>query len=289
MTGQSDDHSDDHRPDPDDVPNGPELDDELRKLFADDRLSLPVSRDAGAAVVAGAQRRRRKRMALATTGGVLAMAAVVFAGAMLSGLVHPVHRVNSAGPVLSTTAVTPTKAIGPPVPTPTPATTSSPEVEQVLGPYGLGDLELGMSWQKAVASGELHESAPVLSAGCLRYTVALEPIPTTTPSIAPPVPVTRSAGAAGAPSKVAEVVVSVRDGLVQVIAGPMLRTPEGVGVGSTKDDLSEAYPKAALPPRGGSTNVEVVKNPMAVYVFDVSGAGTVTSFSLRMAKTDCLG
>ena len=282
-----------HRPDPDDVPNGPELDAELRKLFADDRLSLPVSRDAGASVVAGAQRRRRKRMALATTGGVLAMAAIVFAGAMLSGLVHPVHRVSSAGPVLSTTAVIAPKTTVPAtVPAATPTPTSAAAAKEILGPYGLGNLQLGMSWQKAIATGELHESAPVLSAGCLRYTVVLEPVPGTTVPPAPPVSTATPVPGAdpdGAADRVAEVVVSVRDGVVQVIAGPLLETPEGVGVGSTRDDLTEAYPKAAVPPRGGTANVEVVKNPMAVYVFDVSGAGTVTSFSLRMAKTDCLG
>lgn len=287
MTGHDDES--DHRPDPDDVPNGPGLDDELRKLFADDRLSLPVSREAGAAVVAGAQRRRRNRMALATTGGVLAMAAVVFAGAVLSGLVHPVHRVNSAGPVLSTTAVTAQKTIAPPVPATTPPAASALESEQVLGPYGLGDLRLGMSWQKAVASGDLHESAPVLSAGCLRYTVVLEPV-STAPTASPPVEVpTTPVPGSGAIPNLAEVVVSVRDGLVQVIAGPLLRTPEGIGVGSTRDDLVEAYPMVTLPPRGGSTNVQVIKNPIAVYVFDLSGTGTVTSFSLRMAKSDCLG
>ena len=76
----------------------PALDDELRRLFADHRLDLdpPVSRDAGSvdAIVSGARRRKRRRMALATTGGVLAMAAIVFAGAILSGIVHPLHRIE---------------------------------------------------------------------------------------------------------------------------------------------------------------------------------------------------
>jgi hypothetical protein len=232
-------------------------------------------------------------VALATAGGVLAMAVIVFAGAMISSLVHPTHNVTAAGPVLSTTAVTTTD------PTPTPSTAAAPTPYQpsaTLGPYGLGTLKLGMSWKDAVSGGELRQSTAVAAAGCLRYTVFVEPLKK--PTIEPVSPATTAdvAGAAGVPQSlppdpatVADVVVSVRDGIVEVIGGPLLRTPEGIGVGSTKDALADAYPKLIVPTRGGSTTVEVLANPEAVYMFDVSGAGTVTSFSLRMAKSDCLG
>jgi hypothetical protein len=86
-----------------------------------------------------------------------------------------------------------------------------------------------------------------------------------------------------------EVLVSVRDGVVQLIGGAVLRTPEGIGVGSPKQELAQAYPKIELPTRGGTAAVQVSQNPRAVYVFGISGTGTVTSFSLRLAKSDCLG
>jgi hypothetical protein len=266
------------RPDPE-----RDLDAELRRLFADDRLDVPVSRHASTTVLAGARRRRRNRMALATAGGVAAMAAVLFAAATLSGLVHPAGRVTAAGPssgiVLSTTITTTTPTTAPP---------SAQADSAVLGPDGYGDLLLGMSWKDALASGELRQSAPLSAAGCLRYAVVAD-----TPARKVPVsPTPNASGSApGLPPQpvVAELVVSVRNGVVQVIAGPLLRTPEGVGVGTTKDVLQDAYPKLVAPPRGGAAVAAVVANPNAVYVFDLSATGVVTSFSLRLAKSDCLG
>jgi hypothetical protein len=196
--------------------------------------------------------------------------------------VHPTDRVSAAGPssgiVLSTTI--------PRTTTPTAAPPLAPADSSVLGPDGYGDLLLGMSWQDALASGELRQSAPLSSAGCLRYSVVVD-----TPVRKVPVtPTPNASGSGQAPLPVvAELVVSVRNGLVQVIAGPLLRTPEGVGVGTSRDVLTDVYPKLVAPTRGGAAVTEVVANPKAVYVFDLSGTGVVTSFSLRLAKSDCLG
>lgn len=260
-------------------PDVPDLDAELRRLFADDRLTLPVGRDTEARVIAGVQRRKRRRRALATTGGVLAMATVVLAGAVLSGLVHPTRHISTAAgpPVLSTTVPATTT-----VPT---ASSVAPTVEEqdsldVLGPAGVGKLSLGMSWQAAMASGLLRQSGPVTSAGCLRYTVIVEQYsdsPTAAASVTPPWP------------EKTQIVVNVRDDIVQLITSPLLHTPEGIGVGSSREDLKDAYPDLTLPTRGGTTLAPVDGNPMAVYVFDLSGSGTVMSLSLRMAKSDCLG
>jgi len=267
--------SDEHEPD---VPS--DLGDELRRLFADDRLTLPVSQDAETRVVTGARRRRRHRRALATTGGVLAMAAVVLAGAMLSGLVHPSHQVRSASggpPVLSTTAVTTTA----PTVSSSPVPAATEDTVEVLGPDGVGWLSLGMPWQKALASGLLRQSGPVTSAGCLRSTVLVEsPRDRTTEPTTPTVPLWADS---------TEIVVNVHDGVIQLITGPALHTPEGIGVGSSREDLRDAYPKLILPVHSGTTSVSVAGNPYAVYVFNINSDGDVTSFSLRMAKSDCLG
>jgi hypothetical protein len=260
-----------------------DLDRELRRLFADDRLDLPVAKDAGSAVVAGARRRRRNRVALTAAGGVLAVVAVVSAVVVGSGIGRPGTVSSATGPVLTTT-----------IPTATPTTsTTAPQPAKaglilVLGPYGYNKLMLGMPWQDVLASGMVRETSPaVVSAGCLRYMVLVaaagyyEPTPT-------------AGSLAAAPSTVPidtklEVLVSVRDGLIQLIGGAVLRTPEGIGVGSPKQALAQAYPKIELPTRGGTAAVVVSTNPEAMYVFGLSGTGTVTSFSLRLAKSDCLG
>ncbi|HYS34349.1 MAG TPA: hypothetical protein VEO01_01755, partial [Pseudonocardiaceae bacterium] len=156
----------------------------------------------------------------------------------------------------------------------------------VLGPYGYNKLTLGMPWQDAIASGLVRQTAPaVVSAGCLRYRVLINaayygPTPTVSGLAVPP--------SAPIETKL-DVLVSVRDGVVQLIGGAVLRTPEGIGVGSSKQEFAKAYPKIELPTRGGTAAVQVSQNPMAVYVFGLSGTGTVTSFSLRLAKSDCLG
>ena len=75
---------------------GSDLDDELRRLFSDDRLTLPVAEGAAGAVVAGARKRRRHRMAVAAAGGVLAVTGLVFAGAALTGIGRPLGTVTAA-------------------------------------------------------------------------------------------------------------------------------------------------------------------------------------------------
>lgn len=279
--GEHEEH-DEHGERRPDVPS--DLGAELRRLFADDRLVLPVGRDAETRVIAGARRRRRKRRTLATTGGVLAVAAIVLAGGVLSGLVHPSHPVRSAsGPaVLSTTAVTTTAPAVPATQTVSSAVPDDdPDSADVLGPTGVGKLSIGMSWKAVLSSGILRPSGPITSAGCERYTVLVGSLGGRTVAPSPAtVPVWDDK---------AEIVVNVRDDVVQLITGPTLHTPEGIGIGSNREDLREAYPDVILPVRSGTTSVPVDGNPIAVYVFDVNADGTVTSFSLRMIKSDCLG
>jgi hypothetical protein len=86
---------------------------------------------------------------------------------------------------------------------------------------------------------------------------------------------------------VLELLVSTRDGVIQVIAAPTLHTPEGIGIGSSKEALVDAYPMVVLPVHSGTTTVPAAGNPRAIYVFQVAGNGTVTSFALRQAKSDC--
>jgi hypothetical protein len=257
----------------------PALDDELRRLFADDRLAVPVARNAGVAVVAGARRRRRGRMAMAAAGSVLAAVAVVSAGAALSGIGHPATtHVTAAGPVLSTTVPIATTT------TPAAAPTTMYKPTDVLGPFGYDKLSLGMSLKDVAAVAQLRDAAPVTSNGCYRYTVFLDVVTVQQPSTVVPgaTPVTTLPADA-----VLELLVSARNGVIQVIAGPTMHTPEGIGIGSSKEALADAYPLLVLPVRAGMTTVPATGNPKAIYVFQVAGNGTVTAFSLRQAKSDC--
>jgi hypothetical protein len=256
-----------------------DLDDELRRLFADDRLDLPVARNAGVAVAAVARRRRRNRVALTAAGGVLAVVAVVFAGLALSGIGRPGTVSSATGPVLTMTIPPASPTTSTPAPTPQVAPGG---LVYVLGPVGYNKLTLGLPLEEATKAGLFPKTAgTTVSAGCLRYTmlingvyVGLKPSGTA----APTVPVTGKL----------EVLVSLREGVVELSGDPLLRTPEGIGVGVPEQMLVQAYPKLDRSSHGTAT-VQVSGNPRAVYVFGLSGSGTVTSFSLRLAKSDCPG
>ena len=66
-------------------PEDDDLDADLRALFADQRMSVPVGEDTVASVVAGANRRRRRRGMIMATGGALGVAAVLAARAWSPG------------------------------------------------------------------------------------------------------------------------------------------------------------------------------------------------------------
>jgi hypothetical protein len=255
----------------------PDLDEELRRLFADDRLDLPVARNASAAVVAGARRRRRNRVALTAAGGVLAVVAVVFAGLALSGIGRPTTVPAAAGPVLTMTVPTAT----PTASTPTIAPQPAGDALYVLGPDGYEKLMLGMPLSEATAAGLFGKTASTkVSAGCLRYTMLINEMyvgPTLAGGAAPSMPVKGTL----------EVLVSLRDGVAELNGDPLLRSPEGIGVGAPEEMLVQAYPQLYV--SRGTATAQVSGNPKAVYVFGLTGAGTVTSFSLRLAKSDCPG
>ncbi len=126
-----------------------DLDDELRRLFRDQRLDIPVRPGADDAVVTGARRVRRKRIALASAGSTFAVAALVAGGIALSGL-GGASSMPPAGPSTVTATVTAE-----------PKTPSS-------GTVGFGVLKLGMSEAEAVATGFLTQG-PDDPLGCHTY------------------------------------------------------------------------------------------------------------------------
>jgi cytoskeletal protein RodZ len=258
--------------------DGEDLEDELKRLFADERLDVQVAADAEKTVVAGARRRRRRRVALVSAVGVVA-AAVVATGTIVLAR-SPEHTEAADNPTLritSTTAGTavsdgPSSSSGPPSTSPQlpPSATTessrtstkpptsvsskatvSPSAPQVAGTVlnanGYGPFRFGMNQAQVEAAGQV---TLMPSAGaCVGYTVTGSGV---------------------------HLYVSKTTGLAQVQVSSGVRTPEGIGVGSTEDDVKAKYPSY----RDGQ--VAVPGNTTATYLFTFSTKDPKTVTDLRM-------
>lgn len=138
----------------------------------------------------------------------------------------------------------------------------TPPAPVVLGPRGIGALRLGMTGDQVSATGEA--TAQQGSAhdgwrpGCLVLTLNHE-----------------SNGYDGQ--------VSADQGLEKIRATPSMRTPEGVGVGSTSEAFAAAYPEQA----NLRTDVfEIPTGKGSVYRFVLDG-GRVTALDLQLPYLDC--
>jgi cytoskeletal protein RodZ len=254
-----------------------DLDDELKRLFADDRLDVQVAADAEKTVVAGARRRRRRRVALVSAAGVLAAAVVATGTIMLArspGNTQTADRPEL--PITSTTSSTvvsdaPTTssqlATAPQLPSSAttettklsgkpPASVSSkpamsssvpPVVATALNPNGYGPFRFGMSQAQVETTAQVVP-APGVGA-CLSYTVLGNGV---------------------------RLYVSKASGLASIQVSSGVRTPDGIGVGSTEDDVKARYPGY----RDGQ--VAVPGNTAATYVFTFSTKDPKTVTDLRM-------
>ncbi|HVV13526.1 hypothetical protein [Amycolatopsis sp.] len=254
-----------------------ELDDELTRLFTDERLAVPPRAGAETAILAGARRIRRRRAALTATGGALTAIALVGAGLLIGDLRSNDNQVASPPPdqtlVISDSSAQPTSIAPapPPVSTPLPGSGSSPAhttednppqsatksttppkstsrsvvvptlTGPVLGPNGYSKLQLGMSFDAAKATGMLAnaDNAPT---ACTDY------------------------GLSDGSAAVSKVTISPANGIVSFQASGA-HTPERIKVGSTKDQLETAYP--ALAERGSAYSASTGSG--GSYVFTVSG------------------
>ncbi|HVV22085.1 MAG TPA: hypothetical protein VHF06_21810 [Pseudonocardiaceae bacterium] len=276
------------------------LDDELRRLFTDERLALPVAQGAEEAVVRGAHRRRRQRLTVAAAGGVLAVAAMVTAGVGLAGIGHGPNRVTTAASEPPSVTLTMTNPSVTTIPDPT-----GPYPVQ-FGPDGVGQVRLGMSMAQVlqIAKGRILPTS-TRGDGCQVVTVefiaelrgagkyVLVPVPAgTTPTVT-----TQTPDPSGRPSTpalpmkavpiIVDVTVSPRFGVVELGATDLLRTPEGIGLGSQLDEVYKVYAKTAgtktgaITAKGKVLTVPVPGNPSAEYVFQTAGSGVVRMMLLR--------
>ncbi|MFF5989734.1 hypothetical protein [Prauserella flavalba] len=275
-------------------PDDDALGDELRRLFDDDRLDVRPAAGAGDAIVAGARRRRRRRTVMAAGGGTLAVLALVGGGLALTTLRggedhrHPpvaaMPQTTTTSPVASApSASSPSAERSEPTPgspqtppsveqqppqsqpvrpsTSTESTSASVLADRpVLGTDGYRQLALGMSYQEAAATGLLgpvETTTPPADNACATYAV------------------TDGANA------IEDVTISSANGIVRFRAADAA-TPEGIGAGSSLDQLRSAYSDLTTEPSGYSTSA----GAGARYSFVVS-TETVTELQLVALNSDC--
>ncbi|MFD5824066.1 hypothetical protein [Lentzea sp. NPDC060358] len=260
-----------------------DIDDELRRLFSDDRLDVHVTPDATDSVVAGASRRRRRR---AAATGAFALVALIGAGVGLSQL-RPLS-LDSAEEVLPTSTSTATTTPPPPSistytqtvtvtvdPPPgtqngnqdgatpsssgrTGSTSTSPSKEGAPGVWG--KLALGMSEEDALKTGSL--TAPGGAVGsCKPYAMQSNVDPEA-------------------------VLISQAKGIARIKLPSTAKTSKNIGIGSTVSDLKTAYPAAEQ--NGSDLVVQMTATPRWAYVFQNDGA-VVTGVHMRLADHDCAG
>jgi len=263
-----------------------DLDDELRRLFSDDRLDVHVPSDATEAVVRGAGRRRRRRSAAAS---VFAVMTLVGAGVVLTQLRPPSD--DTAGDLLPTSSSTASATSTPPsqstvfltktetvqapasgnpnnpdkpgnTANPTkPRVTTTPPPAPPAEPGQFGKLVLGMSEAAALKTGEL-----------------IEPSSTTDPDAKCKAYSTNSVPDSDA------VIISMAKGLVRITLPSYAKTTKGITVGSKVADVKAAYPTAT---QSGSTYlVQMAATPKWTYVFETDGTA-VTAVRQRLADHDC--
>ncbi|SMD21545.1 hypothetical protein [Lentzea albidocapillata] len=262
-----------------------DLDDDLRRLFSDDRLVVHVPPDVTDSVVRGARRRRRRRTAVASVFGVVALAGVGLGLAEIrlrnpGDLAGPLLPTASSGtptspPPISVSTFTSiaTVTVDPPPnsnggnPSPNLGTTgkkttnppppATPEAQ--AGRYG--SLALGMSEANALKTGSLVEpSTPADEENrCTAY--ATQSVPDSN-----------------------AVIVSPVKGIVRITLAAYAKTPKNVGAGSTVDAVKTAYPNATQ--SGSAVVVAMAATPKWSYIFESDGA-KVTTVQMRLSDNDC--
>jgi hypothetical protein len=130
-----------------------------------------------------------------------------------------------------------------------------------LGPYGYGAVKLGMSAKQAQKTGKIVKKLG--GEGCTGWDLK----------------------AHRTPKDRVGLFISKKLGVAAIFAFKGVRTPEGVGIGSTMKQLKRAYPHIETP-AGGFPVAKVPGNRKAAYYFLLSH-GKVYEMALTLKNQDC--
>nr|WP_042184199.1 hypothetical protein [Kibdelosporangium sp. MJ126-NF4]CEL16139.1 hypothetical protein [Kibdelosporangium sp. MJ126-NF4]CTQ94065.1 hypothetical protein [Kibdelosporangium sp. MJ126-NF4] len=262
-----------------------DLEDELHRLFKDDRLNMKVAPEAETNVVDGARRVRRRRMMAMSAAGVLS-AVVLTGGALIlaqpTPQSSPIATRPSDLPIISAspdtlepsvqttttqpeTSVTTSNTAKPGVEGPVAPPSSEKTV--TLGPTGVGKINLGASTEELKRSGQL-QSPPVTQP--------------TSPGRTPQTPKSPTNGCTPYEAGNGMIWIGKSGTVAAFVYRSGVTTPEGITIGAPQDTVKTTYRDFT-----GST-VRVPGNANAKFKFTFA-AGKVIEISLLANQQDCVG
>ncbi|MBO2454215.1 hypothetical protein J4573_44510 [Actinomadura barringtoniae] len=197
----------------------------------------------------------RKWPVIATAGATAGVMVLAGCGSEKAGEPKSAATTTAVQPSATTPAAAPSRPIAPGEPNP------GAGKEGELGPFGFGSVKLGMTAAQAKGTGLVQiKSKP--SAGCGSFILI--------PGASDVVP--------------GKGFISKKLGIASIFAGKTVRTPQGIGLGSTTAQVKKVYP--ALQEGPNLSFVAVPGNPKATYSFLMS-AGKVSELALDLKAQDC--
>lgn len=133
-----------------------------------------------------------------------------------------------------------------------------------LGPYGYGAVKLGMSATKAKATGKIVFKMAAGAGSCSGWDLKAHPT---------------GKGRVG-------LYISKNVGVAVILAPKGVKTPQGVGLGSTMKQVKRAYPRLKTSP-SGFPYVSVPGNPKAYYAF-LHSKGKVRQLAFALDTQNCI-
>ncbi|MEU7853207.1 hypothetical protein [Nonomuraea sp. NPDC049141] len=130
-----------------------------------------------------------------------------------------------------------------------------------FGPYGYGGVKLGMTAKQAKATGKVVLK---MSGYCAGWDYKAHPNPKDEIGL----------------------YISKKRGVAVIFGWGGVRTPKGVGVGSTLSQVKKAYPSVKEQESGWYATVP--GNPKAYYYFGVNQRNKVEQFALGLKTQDCV-
>lgn len=276
------------------------LADDLRRLFADERLSIPPADGAERVVAAGARRTRRRREFAVLGSGSIAAASLLVVGMLF--VRPPVNGGNDdivALPPRATQDVTsaaPTTTSSSKKRPPTPTRTTVIHIPGQPSPGAPGDVPPAWPDDPLPSGGEEgdNDQPQIMPASLqigpdgyrdLRLGMSFDEASSTgmlAEGSEPPSGCTSYQLAEGGET-VTSVLISDTQGLVRVDASNEGRSPEGRGVGSTMEELKETYPSGSEDESGFVAS----SGQGGVYRFLVGDGVTYEFYLHTETKYDC--